>query len=352
MSLYRLLLNLYPRWFQTEFKEELQAVFTQLVEEAAVQGDQAVVRTAWHELKLAPQALIQTHRFNPKKVEPTSTGLDRGLSPAAWDELPPGIQTPDGRTSWIQAGLEIMPCLVTGIMLVIATYLPPGWIVPGWQRDMNLLGLVVLLLPLPAFLVGLARGLPRWAFPLGGMVLGYTFQSAQNSLIPLLVVNMLIAACLAAAAALVNTFSQPLPPPWQRIGQSARLDWSRWSFGVYGVLPLLLITAFDNSHYNNRSPYLLISVLLMISGALVFARCRRPAAQISALLVFASLSLGVALLNLASFSGGLGTWLSSPGVWVSQMQWMGTLWAAAVGLMLAPLLLVLASRAVPRRRMG
>jgi len=353
MSVYRFLLKLYPHWFQNEFKEELLAVFSQVLEEAASQGRQAVVRSAWHELKLAPLALIKTHRIAPIMKKPASLHCVREPAAAAWGGPTPDLPLPDGRTSWAQAVLEISPCLAAGILLVTATYLLPGWIQPGWQRDMDLLGTLVVFLPFPALLAGLARGLPRWAFPLAGMVLGFTIQSAQAiSLAPLLGVFGLAAACLAVTARLVRASGQALPSSWQRIGRNARRDWSRWSFGVYGALPWLLSMAFDNSYTNNRTPYLLMSVLLMISGALVFARSRRTAAQIGALLVFASLSLGAALINLASFNGGLESWLSSPSQWLSQVQWMGTLWAAAVGLMLAPLLFVLVRRTVTRKRMG
>jgi hypothetical protein len=193
--------------------------------------------------------------------------------------------------------------------------------------------------------VGLARGLPRWAYPFGGILLGYSFLAAVRfDLLAFLAAFLMASAVLALAAAVVNSRVRPLPPSLQRLGQSIGLDSTRLSFCIYGVMPLMIALAFDDARYNNRTPYLAISVVLMVAGAFAYIRSRRTVLQMIALLGGMSLSVGCALFDHAYWTAGLGSWISSPGPWLAEIGWIMKLWAIGTVGILAPFLLGLARR--------
>ncbi|MBL7063771.1 MAG: hypothetical protein ISS49_06110 [Anaerolineae bacterium] len=108
----------------------------------------------------------------------------------------------------------------------------------------------------------------------------------------------------------------------------------------------MITTAFDDARYDNRTPYLVISVLLMVAGAFAYIRSRRTVLQMTALLGGMSLSFWCALLDQATFFGGLASWFSSPGSWLAEIGWMLKLWANVTALMLVPFLIRLAHRAL------
>jgi hypothetical protein len=304
----------------------MQAVFAEALSEAKLAGLCSLSKLLLRELFQTPFALARLYR---------SYGLRRNLANHFFAKGSAALTPPerDGRFSWRQAGLETGLFLAVGGLMVLATYLPPAWLSAGWQRRLDLLGAAVVLLPVPIFLAGLANGLPRWSFPAGGMLLGYTFLAATRShFVPFLVTSLVAASVLALAAGFVDASGYPLPDGVRRWGQSLKLDWTRLSFAFYGAMPLAITSAFDDAYVNNRTPWLAISALLMVCGALVYTRSRRRSFQIAALLCGFTLAFWPALLDRASFEGGLGPWLGTAG-------WMVELWVASSALMLAPLLL-------------
>lgn len=352
-SLYELLLRLYPRHFRDEFAREMRAVFSESLDQAAKQGILALVGVGLRELIDAPLTLMRVHWFNWKKKGKATSGSTARFPPVPSSSLP--LPSPDGHESWMQAGLEISLFLSMGVVLALQTYFPLTWPacgpadrpVSGPLRGMGSINTAILLLPALGFLVGLARGLPRWAYPFGGILLGYGFLAAiRFDMLSFLIASLLAFVVLAIAAAVVNARVRPLPPLLRRLGQSMGLDWTRLSFCIYGVMPLMITTAFDDARCNNRTPYLVISVLLMVAGALAYIRSRRTVLQITALLGGMSLSLWCALLDQSHFIGGLESWLSSPGSWLAEIGWMLKLWANVTALILAPFLIRLAHRAL------
>lgn len=270
------------------------------------------------------------------------------FSPPSISSLPP--PSPDGRASWMQAGLEVSLFLSMAAILVLHTYLPLARPVSRPPRVLGGISPAFLLVPVPLFLVGLARGLPRWAYPFGGMLLGYAFLAAiRFSMVPLFAASLLATVLLAVAAAVVNSRVRPLPPLLRRVGQSIGSDWTRVSFCIYGAMPLVILTAFDDARVDSRTPYLAASVLLMVVGAFAYVRSRRTVRQLIALLGGMSLSVWCAYLDRAAFVRGWGTWLSSPGLWIAEIGWTLRLWASMTAFILAPFLIGLALRALAPR---
>ena len=66
-KIYGMLLRLFPRDFQNEFREEMEDVFTASLEEAAKTGTTLVVRACFFELFDLPVNLLVEHLSNLRK---------------------------------------------------------------------------------------------------------------------------------------------------------------------------------------------------------------------------------------------------------------------------------------------
>lgn len=330
-SFFKLLLRLYPHRFREEFGAEMTAVFTQNVEDALDRGGWQAAIVSLRELHDTPQALASVYRYEWKRKWKTGIQILRETTSAA--DLPP--PPPDGRESWRQVGLELSLFVITGLLLLAITYLPLEVARAGWQHEPGLLGKVITPLTLPVFLVGLARGLPRWAYPFGGLLVGYhALRVHQTGLWPFLVIMLLAYAILAAGALLTDPQPSPLPRVLRRIGQSLSLDWTRLSFGVYGATPLAIIMAFDDGHVDNRTPYLALSLLAMVAGAAIYCRSRRTEMQIGALAGGMTLSIWAAWLDMVALAGNSA--VPFPGQ--ADLAWMVALWIPWVTVLLIPIL--------------
>ena len=342
--LYAVLLRLYPRAFRAQFGEEMQSVFGEALTEAAGQDRAGMFllrewRDALPSLAAAyAQEWMKQWREIVRRVGEVVSTADLSLPP------------PDGRESWRQAGLELSLFLAAGLSLILVTYLPIAQPEAGWAHHFEILGRVIIPLTLPLFLLGLARGLPRWAYPFGGLLLSYGACAAnQSGLTPFLMAMLLASAILVVLAINTDMLWSPLPIPLRRIGQSLALDWTRLSFGIYGAMPLAIIFAFDDAHFNNRTPYMALAALLMIIFALIYCRSRHSTLQIAALLAGTSFSIWAAWLDRAFFASGLGNWIVAPLPLGVELAWLLNLWLPWVILILTPALLTLAGRAVTPR---
>ncbi|MCC6606218.1 MAG: hypothetical protein IT327_23630 [Anaerolineae bacterium] len=343
---YTWLLCLYPSEWRQKFGEEMHLVFTEAATVAAQQGGLGLF--FWRELRDIPQSLAKVYWYDwTKKWRQGAQRLHEATS-AADLPLPP----PDGRDSWRQAVLELSPFLLAALLLLLATYRPLIALPPGWQRNMGFLEQIIVPLTLPIFLLGLARGLPRWAYPSGGLLTGYYALAAnQFGLRPFLVVMLLATIILALVALATNPQPAPLPIPLRRVGQGLSVDWSRLSFAVYGALPLVIIIAFDDGYANNRTPYLALAVLVMVAGALLYSRSRQTLTQLGVLVGAMSLAIWTAWLDKLSFAGGLENWIMAPYPGAAALAWTMQLWLTWTFLILAPALLTTLSQAVRPKRM-
>lgn len=342
---YRLLLNVYPSAYRAEFADEMYDTFMEGVEEAGLQG--RLGRFLLRELRDTPRALARVYWDGWMRT--LQTGIQILQDVASTSDLPPA--PPDGRESWRQVFWELSLFMITAILLVLITYLPFGDVNAGWQRDPELLGKVIMPLTLPFLLLGLARGLPRWAYPFGGLLLSYQlFVSYQSSMWLFLITMLLAFVTLAVVEVITNPRPGLLPLPLRRIGQSLSVDWTRLSFGLFGAMPLVIILAFDDSHSDSRTPYLAFSVLMMTVCALMYCRSREKTLQITALLAGLTFSICGAWLDKIFFAGGLVNWVTVPSAGIEELFWLLKLWGQWGLLILSPALLVLMGRAARLKR--
>ena len=332
--IYRLILRAYPTEYQEAFGDEMCTTFLEGACEAKVRNSLGFF--ILREVRDMPGVLIGAYWEGWKKKIQDSLQVLYEVTRDS--DLPPAA--PDGRDSWKQVLFEWGLFFFFGITLILATYLPNPGLTADWQRDFTFLGRFIIPLTLPIFLFGLARGLPRWAYPSGGLLLSYYgFILNQTSLWLFVAILFLAASTLALTAILTDPQPSLLPISIRRILQSLSLDWTRLSYALYGAMPLVILLAFDDSRYNNRTPYFAFSVLAMMAGGLFYSLSRHKPMQMIALLAGVTFSVLGAWLDRVSFTNGLLNWIIVPSRGSVSDLWIFKLGLQWFILILSPILL-------------
>jgi hypothetical protein len=261
---------------------------------------------------------------------------------ASTSDLPPA--PPDGRVSWRQAFFELSLFMVAALLLITITYVENANV--GWQREPDFLGKAITFLTLPFLLLGLARGLPRWAYPFGGLLLAFHLSvSYQSGVWRFLLVMLLAFLALAVVEVITNPQRSLLPLPLRRMGQSISVDSTRLSFAIYGAMPLVIIQAFDDAHVDSRTPYLAFSALGMVVCALLYCRSRETTLQVILLLAGLTFLICGAWLDRIYFAGGLLNWVTVPAAGIAELLWLSKLWLQWALLLLLPAIFISLGRA-------
>ena len=344
-KLHQLLIKAYPPEYREVFGYEVHQTFQDGIKEARAESRLSLFLL--RELLDTPKVLITAygHEWGKKLLH----RMQRITLAACLEDLPPA--PPDGRTSWLQALFELIPFLSLGIILVVATYLPFENFQIGWKLDVIFLGKVIGILILPIFVFGLLRGLPRWAYPAGGLFLGYQIIVLQQTALWLFLLSMLFVSCFLGIAAIVtDPIPHRLPITHRKILQSLLTDWSRFSFACYGAMPLVLLAAFDDSHSNNQTLYFAFSVMAMIAGALIYCRSREKSLQIAALLFGLTFCIFGALLDSLSQGKGLENWIIVASGRNPGNLWILKLWFQWIIIFLSPTLFVFLSQVLKQKQ--
>jgi hypothetical protein len=256
----------------------------------------------------------------------------------------------------------MMPFLVIGLawtMLALVEFLPYVWLgyVALWLFIGGYLALLI------GFGVGWAKGFPRWSYPYAGYVLvftlyfmhvatpgprifNYTFRSNDlwgwRAWIPFSV--------MAVIALLFTRSIRPLLQLVTRVWQ----DWTRLSFGLYGIMPLVVFISFDEVNRRYQLPFLLVLTLVLAGGALAYMRSARTWRRALALLIGLTLSWAVTTVGTAIYwDGRLEPWMrGEPDRWYEIVGRSAIAGTVLVALMFAPALLGLLRRSIEFIRAG
>jgi hypothetical protein len=290
LRVYSWLLGAYPAPFRQEYSAEMAEVFADLSDEAASQGTACL---AWFAAREAVYMLVAIAR--------AYWSLRGSLARRGWVwflETLKGIVEPgrrpveDGRTSWQQAALEMILFALSGLLLIVSTYLPVQGLSAIWQNSLGFMSLLILVGFILWLLAGLAREMPRWAYPSFGIAIGYSFYANRTEQIFPAIVYLVAAAAVLLALEMVYGSHRPLLNGLLiKLLRRLRDDPTLVSFGLYGSMPLAIIVGFSDVYDNNRTLWMLAAVLAMNAGAVVYCRCRKPFIQSAALMMGVLLTL-------------------------------------------------------------
>ena len=223
----------------------------------------------------------------------------------------------------------------------------------------------VLLMPMLGLGIGWAKAFPRWSYPYVGFALvlslyfesqptpsltifGLTFLGSTSGHTDLLGWRAWLPLAVAVVAAVLVTRS---PRPLGQLFSDIWHDWTRLSFALYGLLPLLLWLFFDEVRPSFRLPYMVAMYVVLAVGALAYLLSREAWRRALALALGTAIALGV-----ETYGGSLywlqhhEPWMESyPQIgWDQPRDWLIALVAIGtyVAVILSPGLLGLARRAL------
>jgi hypothetical protein len=363
--IYARLLSLYPRQYRAEYGEELQAVFSLLVNEAAQRGRFSVIRLGWREMRDMPGAAIREHRRErrKRKMEAKTSGLP-AFELGSWRE-------------WL-AAMALFLLLALGSLLSYLHITLPSWI--SWG---------LFLVPLLMFALGLIKGLPRWFLPYTGVigvllswalttrgtimgintrggVVGSFLSWADRHFFALLrpsasdpwIVRAvfggaelwLVLLGIAAFAVLMAAAWRPLRPLYLRIQD----DWTLLSFGLYGATVMAVNAAFDDYPHPHKQLYIFVASLILATGAWVYLRSAHLWQRFLALFGAITLSMAVAATGKAILYANPLLWPPEARgfTWQSEVLCTVFLWGWLVAVVMAPALLRLLPRPAKPLQVG
>jgi hypothetical protein len=272
-------------------------------------------------------------------------------------EIGTALRDVHGRSSWTETLAGMVPFLAFGLLTVLYEVLPrPNPVRWPWGF---VACYVVLLIGLG---VGWVKGFPRWSYSYGGLVLVFTWWwmgiPAQNlwtyNIWILKRYNELLGwrawILLLVMSVIALLLTRSVCPLFQLV-KGVWQDWTRLSFGLYGVMPMAVWIGFDEVSFN-PAPYLLVSMVVLAAGALAYVRSARTSQRALALLIGMTLTSWMAMVGPAIFYPDVvwKPWVTMRGVWYAYGRGDVVAWGVLVALMLAPALLGLLRRSVQSMR--
>ena len=206
---------------------------------------------------------------------------------------------------WGETALGLLPFLVIGLATLLMA-------APASAAGMQVLMVMNSIFFLGGYLVilyGLFRGwllgFPRWVYPylVCGIVFAYFFSTSATPGLAIFGVPLFgrdlwgwrafVPLGIVAVLALVCS-----RPPWGNLVHFVKgiwNDWTRLSFGLYGLMMTATMVLMDEVERSFRFPPTLLAVVLVILGALGYMRLGKTWQRMAALLVCAGVSLVILL---------------------------------------------------------
>jgi hypothetical protein len=333
--IYGLLLNLFPKTYREEYSDELQAVFNLSLDDAHTIGGLELALIILREFFSLPGAILHEHLRERRKANTMKTF-------ASHFDFAPGSRT--------EAFAALAPFLF-GMVMVFIGYLGRYWTVPMWVQ----IAFVVLFwsTTLGLFLLGPAKGLPRWFLPYMGLPLPIAALLIFNAVldpkwpgfdVPWLVGSFIMEGFLwgwmiliVVALLLVSAWIPKFRPFYQRLKD----DWTLLSFLLYGAAPLALFITFNE--YKNVEPFYFLSLLMLVLGGWFYLRNEDPWKRFQALFIGLTLSMLIAATGKAiQFEESWPQFVSLG--WENEMIYTMVTWAWLALIMSLPLALKLFQR--------
>jgi hypothetical protein len=299
IRLYRSLLNLYPRRFSEEFAEEMEGIFSDLLDETLTLPRLDLAKFLCIELFHLPgEALHQHLKIRRKK------GTDSEPHPDGWDG--PASR----REVFVAMGVFILPAVT--IWFNYGLNISTGWLA-------GLMGIL--------FFYGVYRGFPRWSLPYLGLALSalsfmFIFQWAADLVAPAVIARLAIAGHNQSTHLLLQAFWAGLMwlslfflvfiaigflaifRRFRTLFWKVRQDWTLVSYILYAGAMFMLFLTFNQYRY--EKPYAVASTFCLMSGAWLYMRSSKRWKRALSLLIG---------LTLAMWTAAAGLW--SGGVWLN-----------------------------------
>ena len=269
VGIYRVLLNLYPADFRTEFGAEMQAVFEQAITNRG--GFGAIAAYCLRELRDLPASLLQNYWFS-QIGEGTMTTQPVLTKSSKWETF-----------------LGMLPFLAFGLASMLGKVPRPfhdGYLFLGFY-----------LLALGGLLVGWVRGFPLWTISYLGWSLvfawwwsdmhTYGFSIFGLSILDWGWITWRPLAATAIIALLWTRSLQPIKAFFTGIWQ----DWTRLSLALYTFLAFVWLL-YDENHHPYLLLFMLASTLSVSAGVWFFLSSDRVSGRVFSLLAgFVSLMI-------------------------------------------------------------
>ncbi len=283
-TLLRRSLSLFPARYRREYGEERACVLQLALEEAAAEGWLLLMEFCAREWRDLPLALLREYGKEWRvRMEADGSHLESEREP--------------GYTIWI----GLLPFVLLGSMVALFE-VPREW--GNQDLFLTLSGLLMFggyLVILAGLLAGALAAFPRWSFPylIYGFIFALYISNASTpglvvfdiemwgrelwgwrAWVPLGVVILLIA--------FLNRYpGKLLVKLWGDVAK----NWSRLTFGLYGLLPLLMFISFDEMDNRFSFPGAVAGAILLLFGAFLYLRLKSPAWRTFNLITFAFLGI-------------------------------------------------------------
>ena len=277
-------LALYPARYRREYGEERACILQLALEEAAGGGPLRLMQFCVREWRDLPLSLLREHSKEWRQRMNADGGqLESNREP--------------GYTIW----MGLLPFVLLGAMVMIFE-VPREW--GNQDLFLSLSGLLMFggyLVILVGLLVGALAGFPRWTFPylIYSIVFALYISNASTpglivfniemwgrdlwgwrAWVPLGVVMILIPILNRHPLGLLDSL-------WKGVAK----NWSHLTFGLYGLLPLLVFIGFDEMDRTYSFPGASVGLVLIMVGAFLYLRLKAPFWRTFSLVAFGFLGI-------------------------------------------------------------
>ena len=329
---YGLLLNLYPKWYRDEYRDELQTVFNLSLDEAT--GRLEIVTVFVRELAGLPKAIIHEHLRERRKSKMTEKF-------ASMFDFEPGSRN--------ETFAALAPFLLLGILPVLVSWINRYTRIPYLVEVVFAVFLIGSTVSL--FVLGFLGKVPRWFLPYLGLPLpilcilifnGWIVPDGKGFDAPWLIQQFIGAGLiwgtlilLAMLLILISVLVRKFRPFYQRL----RDDWTLLSFLLYGSIPFIVIVGFEG--YKNNEIYLVVVFLMLAMGGWLYLMNKNPWKKF--LFLFGGLTLsmlvtalGQSVLYEISFPNSTFPWWTIPTGTVVTWIWLALIMLLPLALNLLP----------------